>query len=337
MINIGLNRLARLVRITMVALCCAAAAAPACAAVKVIGDFEGDMSSAYAGVDWTTGSGITVPVDFVNINDLDYVGGVTHGEQALLFTTPRAWSAANGDTFLQIYPGEALLNDTADFPYLMFDVTTYGDPATPDEGPIWRQVFSIFNGSVLGWYDSNPDNDNQHDFPVAGFAEPSFTTRIVVDMTGPDPAMNGDDKNFLNLRSQAVRADHTDGTPIDGLYWGMHFVFQGNNVPELVSESDQFQVVIDNMRFCRDLDCTPSTTTPGDHNNDGVVDAADYVVWRANNLNGQQGYDDWRTNFGSPGPGLGSGAAAVPEPASIVLILLSACMSGVSLRRRWTI
>ncbi|HEY3391873.1 MAG TPA: hypothetical protein VGK58_04160, partial [Lacipirellulaceae bacterium] len=192
----------------MVAVCCAAAAVPACAAVKVIGDFEGDMASAYAGVDWTTGSGITVPVDFVSINDPDYMGGVTHGEQALLFTTPREWSAANGDTYLQIYPGEALLNDTADFPYLMFDVTTYGDPTTPDEGPVWRQVFSIFNGSVLGWYDSGPDNDNQHDFPVAGFAEPSFTTTIVVDMTGPDPAMNDDDKNYLNSRSQAIRTDH---------------------------------------------------------------------------------------------------------------------------------
>ena len=331
MINIGMNRMARLVRITMVAFYCTAAAAPACAAVKVIGDFEGNMMSGYEGVDWTTGSGITVPFDFVSINDLDYMGGVTHGEQALLFTTPRAWSAANGDTFLQIYPGEALLNDTADFPYLMFDVTTYGDPTTPDEGPLWRQVFSIFNGSVLGWYDSNPDNDNQHDVPVAGFAEPSRTATIVVDMTGPDPAMHFDDMNFLNSRSQAIRADHTDGTPIDGFYWGMHFVFQGNNIPELVNETDTFQVVIDNMRFCSDLECTPSTTTPGDHNNDGVVDAADYVVWRENNIAGQQGYDDWRTNFGSPGQASASGSA-VPEPASVAITLIA--MIALSLSRR---
>jgi hypothetical protein len=309
-----------------------AAFTPASAAVKVIGDFEGNMDSAYPGVSWTTGTGIITPVDFVNINDLDYVGGVTHGEQALLFTTPREWSAANGDTFLQIYPGEALLNDTADFPYLMFDVTTYGDPATPDEGPIWRQVFSIFNGSVLGWYDSNPDNDNEHGFTVAGFAEPSFTDTIVVDMTGPDPAVHGDDKNFLNSRSQAIRTDHTDGTPIDGLYWGMHFVFQGDNLPAL-APSDQFQVVIDNMRFCSDLECTPSTATPGDHNNDGVVDAADYVVWRKNDINGQQGYDDWRTNFGSPAGGLASGAAAVPEPATAML-LIALVAAGMSCRRR---
>jgi hypothetical protein len=304
--------------------------------VKVIGDFEGNMDSGYPSVSWTTGTGITMPVGFVHINDLDYIGGVTHGEQALLFTTPRLWSPENGDTFLQIYPGEALLNDTADFPYLMFDVTTFGDPTTPEEGPIWRQAFSIFNGAVLGWYDANEQNgndpDNQHEVPVAGFADQSRTETIIVDMTGPDPAVNGDDKNFLNLRSQAIRTDHNDGTPIDNFYWGMHFVFQGDNIPAL-APSDQFQVVIDNMRFCSDLACTPSTTTPGDHNNDGMVDAVDYVVWRKTNINGQQGYDDWRANFGSSG-GLGARLAAVPEPASIVLVLMSLIAGCVSRRRR---
>jgi hypothetical protein len=330
--------LGRLVRITAIAVCCAAATAPALADVKVIGDFEGNMESGYGEDDeWETGSGIITPVDFISINDPDYVGGVTHGEQALLFTTPRAWSGVTGDIFLQIYAGEALLNDTADFPYLMFDVTTYGDPTTPEEGPIWRQVFSIFNGSELGWYDSNElngnDTDNQHDFPVVGFDQEAFTATIVVDMTGPDPIVQGDDKNFLNLKSQEIRTNHTDGTPIEGLYWGMHFAFQGNNVPELVNETDQFQVVIDNMRFCSDLDCTPSTAPTGDYNNDGVVDAADYVVWRKNDINGQLGYDDWRANFGAP-DGLGSGAAAVPEPTSIVLALASLLMSGLLMRRR---
>jgi hypothetical protein len=194
-------------------------------------------------------------------------------------------------------------------------------------------VFSIFNGSQLGWYDANPDDDIQHEVPVVGFADAFRTETVVVDMTGPDPAIDGDDKNFLNLRSQNIRTDHTDGTPIDGLYWGMHFVFQGDDFPAK-APTDQFQVVIDNMRFCSDLACTPSTTTPGDYNNNGVVDAADYVVWRATNINGQQGYDDWRMNFGSPGSGLGSGAAAVPEPASIVLALASLLICGVLMRRR---
>jgi PEP-CTERM motif len=67
------------------------------------------------------------------------------------------------------------------------------------------------------------------------------------------------------------------------------------------------------------------TAIPGDHNNDGRVDAADYVVWRKNNIDGQQGYNDWRANFGRTA-GSGSaldGAAAVPEPASMALVLLA--------------
>jgi hypothetical protein len=60
----------------------------------------------------------------------------------------------------------------------------------------------------------------------------------------------------------------------------------------------------------------------GDYNNDGKVDAADYVVWRKSN-GSQQGYDDWRTNFGrTAGSGSALGAGAVPEPASLALLLV---------------
>jgi hypothetical protein len=61
----------------------------------------------------------------------------------------------------------------------------------------------------------------------------------------------------------------------------------------------------------------------GDHNGDGVVDAADYVAWRkdpAGNGGDPGGYDDWRANFGESG---GGGAGAVPEPSSIALVLLA--------------
>jgi hypothetical protein len=37
----------------------------------------------------------------------------------------------------------------------------------------------------------------------------------------------------------------------------------------------------------------------GDYNGNGSVDAADYVVWRKTGINGLQGYNDWRTFFGS--------------------------------------
>lgn len=68
----------------------------------------------------------------------------------------------------------------------------------------------------------------------------------------------------------------------------------------------------------------------GDYNDDGVVNAADYVVWRKNlNQNvtipndmtsgsvSPGDYDVWRTHFGETRLGAGQ-PAAVPEPASAV-------------------
>ena len=60
-----------------------------------------------------------------------------------------------------------------------------------------------------------------------------------------------------------------------------------------------------------------ATALPGDFNMDGSVDAADYVVWRKNNL-GMEQFNLWRANFGMTGGGGASsglgGANAVPEP-----------------------
>jgi hypothetical protein len=75
----------------------------------------------------------------------------------------------------------------------------------------------------------------------------------------------------------------------------------------------------------------------GDYNDNGIVDAADYSVWRdhlgaAINLPndstpGLVTNDDylvWKSNFGSSNPGSGSVAgAAVPEPSSLVLSVLA--------------
>jgi Ca2+-binding RTX toxin-like protein len=57
-----------------------------------------------------------------------------------------------------------------------------------------------------------------------------------------------------------------------------------------------------------------------DGNGDGVVDAADYVVWRKTDLS-QEGYNEWRTNFGRTSGGAALGASAVPEPACLLLIV----------------
>jgi hypothetical protein len=75
----------------------------------------------------------------------------------------------------------------------------------------------------------------------------------------------------------------------------------------------------------------------GDYNEDGVVDAADYVVWRKTDGT-QEGYDTWRANFGRTA---GSGAststdatAAVPEPLTFSVILFGMALITMAARRR---
>jgi hypothetical protein len=74
----------------------------------------------------------------------------------------------------------------------------------------------------------------------------------------------------------------------------------------------------------------------GDYNNDGVVDTADYVVWRKNE-GSQAAYDAWRANFGASrtvSVGADKSPTAVPESASLVLSMLAALSLGVSTRSR---
>jgi T5SS/PEP-CTERM-associated repeat protein len=79
----------------------------------------------------------------------------------------------------------------------------------------------------------------------------------------------------------------------------------------------------------------PIPILPGDFNSDGIVDAADYVVWR-NGLGttyALSDYDVWRTHFGQTAGG-GAGAivsAAVPEPTTLGLLMFAA--AGWCLRR----
>jgi hypothetical protein len=94
----------------------------------------------------------------------------------------------------------------------------------------------------------------------------------------------------------------------------------------------------------------------GDYNKNGIVDAADYVVWRKMYLQSGSGlaadgnadgqvddydYDVWVAALGQAAPGSGAGAlgsdrihAAVPEPASIILFATAAVLASWAGARR---
>jgi hypothetical protein len=85
---------------------------------------------------------------------------------------------------------------------------------------------------------------------------------------------------------------------------------------------------------------------PGDYNNNGAVDAADYVLWRkggplqnevdAPGTVNAADYTEWRARFGNP-PGSGAGlesGGSVPEPSSVVLAVTGIAGSCFARRRR---
>jgi hypothetical protein len=99
----------------------------------------------------------------------------------------------------------------------------------------------------------------------------------------------------------------------------------------------------------------PPDPVTGDYNQNFVVDAADYVLWRKtygdtgaglpadgfpDGFIDEYDYDVWRENFGnSSGSGAGSGLAlvAVPEPAAFQLLVLTIVCLSSRRRRRPTV
>jgi hypothetical protein len=105
-----------------------------------------------------------------------------------------------------------------------------------------------------------------------------------------------------------------------------------------------FDFNISNLDYTGGTEYVPPSV-PGDYNNNGVVDGADYVLWRdggplANEVDNPgtvnaADYTEWRARFGNTsGAGSGLGAGAVPEPTAALLALLAGLATIASWRGR---
>jgi hypothetical protein len=87
----------------------------------------------------------------------------------------------------------------------------------------------------------------------------------------------------------------------------------------------------------------------GDYNDDGIVDTADYIVWRQNKdttdplpndaiggMIGAAHFNQWQAHFGeTAGEGeLEVGVIAAPEPGGVVLWIVAAAVEGLRRRKR---
>jgi hypothetical protein len=107
-----------------------------------------------------------------------------------------------------------------------------------------------------------------------------------------------------------------------------------------------YQVVTGGLGQILQVAQTVAPGLPGDFNSDGKVDAGDYATWRKNEVanaalandngvgNQAARFTLWRANFGNP-PGAGASlqGGQVPEPASLMLVLVGAAAL-VGIRRR---
>ncbi|WP_252854077.1 lamin tail domain-containing protein [Aeoliella straminimaris] len=132
----------------------------------------------------------------------------------------------------------------------------------------------------------------------------------------------------------------------------VEFLDDGSTV-RVRTYSPHYDVERMDEQFSFEFSITPTPGLPaGDYNDDGVVDMADYTVWR-NHLGapadtlpndpvggviGAAQYDTWKDSFGNSRASRGTATYfAVPEPGAIVLILLMSLATRVFDTKRWRI
>ena len=324
----------------IVGLVCVAtvlAIVPCASAVDVVfGDFEGATVFG-EGTGWFDWGGLVVGT----------VGtkGVTSGSQSLKWQPGSVGyyqgfavklqnlptSGPNGDVRAAAYQG--LLNNT----HIAMDVSWDSSEWIPSAaGGLYSELYSLD-------FNHGPASVGGVGYVGQGFPD--------IDTGNPGNLGRWDPTNYPGIHTRTVMWDYSQYLPQIQATYNAGTINEVNNHTEfnLATNAGNFQYPVtyyfDNIRFT-----TPVVGVPGDYNNDGTVNAADYTVWR-NNLGqavqltnevagttpGQvtpEDYVAWKARFGNTsGSGGGSLAAgAVPEPAAWLLGLAAVSLLG-TLRR----
>ncbi len=208
--------------------------------------------------------------------------------------TPYLWKVAEEDWSPEmpgIGPGHdarAHTNAAGEIHLHLYDQTTWDDGWLPN------------NTRRVGY-----DDHQQFDWEIVGsFNGWSATHDPNFAMTDAGNGLHRGtfmfDAGIYDFKFRGVGADEADpwNTTIGATFDNA----AANNAFAVAADGDPwtFELDLPNGRFRW---FTTASGLAGDHNGDDTVDAADYVVWRKNPaaFGEQQGYDDWRENFGSSG------------------------------------
>jgi hypothetical protein len=295
----------RFVRGLLAIFCAAQLVAVTHGAEVLLSGFETDMSSSIPGVSWTVPAGSTMTTEIVS-----GIPGTTEGSSVLKLEHAGIWS---GDPFI-VLSGQDVAREISESTALKFDLI-----APPELS--WRQAFVILHGSPVDW------NTTQTQFDLNTGPESPYT--VEYDLTQPFTDTSGNTRPLNEIAQDAF------DEPSD--WFQLVIVFQGQNQGDPPPERSISY--IDNIRLVQ-----PDVVgVDGDYNNDGSVDAADYVVWRAHEGEpagtlpndptgspiGPDQYNVWTQNFGGGGAGGSLSAAAVPEPGTLALSSLLVVGFGV--------
>jgi hypothetical protein len=110
--------------------------------------------------------------------------------------------------------------------------------------------------------------------------------------------------------------------PFDSVVFASLDVIHVQMFIEIADNFDLRQATIPSVQQSFEIDASIDVQIPGDFNGNGIVDTADYTVWR-DTMNDTPRYTEWQSNFGETSGG-GSNALSVAEPSSIALILIGA-------------
>lgn len=180
-----------------------------------------------------------------------------------------------------------------------------GNPLTEDE---WHHIAIVRT-------DNTPEDDEDFDFTWEWYIDGVLSPDHTIDSPLATPA--------LDLFGWTIAG--RPGSPFYALF-------------------DEVRMSNEALSPSQFLNSLPVVGVPGDYNNDGVVNAADYGEWIANlggtnldnrdpNLTGPIGVADylfWKSQLGN-GSGVGSGDA-VPEPSTVLLIVVGSLLA-VNYRR----
>jgi T5SS/PEP-CTERM-associated repeat protein len=276
-------------------------------------------------------------------NIFNNVNGLEHGEITLRNGTIRVGSPGFGGTALQNSAVLAATGGTNDF---------YGSIINTDTGSI-----AVTNKSVMIFhYDVSADAGVITVFPGSSAVFLENLTMSGSSVLLADLAGTGADTGFgeIEVVGTATLNSSLSVTLADG-----YTPQEGDSFPILAASTIEGSLSLGEMADLpsglkwsleHETNRVLLSVVPGldgDYNDDGSVDAGDYVVWRKSigeqggglpadgNGNGEVEEGDylfWQERFGSGPQGGATSGAAAPEPCSAVLIL-----AGIALvsSRRW--